>query len=202
MSGRALKTARNSSKPFSKTTLVRDYEAVLLTKSGEALTFLISGEEIEYDHAPRLMLVFNDITARVKAEKELQATLDQLERKVAARTDELSAQSKATKEARDELLDSELKLQETNRMLHLVLDAIPVRVFWKDKNLNYLGCNRLFAMDAGFSNPRQVIGKSDYKMPWSDQVELYRADDNKVISTGSAHLNDEEPQTKEDGEKL
>lgn len=181
---------------------MHNYQAVLLTKSGDPLTFSISGEEVEYDHEPRLMLVFNDITARVKAEAKLQATLEELERQVSVRTAELQAQVQATNEVRNDLLDSEQKLQETNRMLHLVLDAIPVRVFWKDKNLNYLGCNRMFAMDVGYANPRQVVGKSDHQMPWKDQVELYTADDIKVIDSGLPQLNYEEPQTTLSGDSI
>ena len=187
---------------FRKADTIRNYEAVLLTKSGAARTFLISGSKVEYDHEPRLMLVFNDITERVKAEGKLQATLQELERQVAARTEELREQVKATMVVQDELLDSEQKLQETNRMLHLVLDAIPVRVFWKDKNLNYLGCNRVFAMDSGFANPRLVVGKSDHHMPWKDQVELYRADDAKVMNSGKPKLNYEEPQTTAEGDTI
>lgn len=173
---------------FRKTKAIRNYEAVLHTKSGEPRTFLISGEEIEYDHEPRLIMVFNDITARVKAEVKLQDMLVELERQVEERT--------------EELLESEQRLQETNRMLHLVLDAIPVRVFWKDLNLNYLGCNRLFAMDAGYSNPRQVVGKSDDQMVWKDQAELYRADDTKVMNARVPKLNYEEPHTNSDGDTI
>ena len=185
---------------FRENNSVRNYEAVLMTKAGQPRTFLISGEEVEYDHEPRLMLVFNDITLRVEAEAKLKTTLYDLERQVAARTQELRDQVRTTEEVRNELLDSEQRLQETNRMLHLVLDAIPVRVFWKDKNLTYLGCNRLFAMDAGFSNPRQVVGKDDHKMAWTDQAELYRTDDAKVMNKGTPELNYEEPQTTPQGD--
>ena len=37
--------------------------------------------------------------------------------------------------------------------------AAPVRIFWKDKQLNYLGCNPIFAQDAGKQGPGEVIGK-------------------------------------------
>jgi hypothetical protein len=53
---------------------------------------------------------------------------------------------------------------ESRRMLQAVLDAIPVRVFWKDTGLNYLGCNRSFAIDAGLRSPEQVVGKSDFDL--------------------------------------
>jgi len=187
---------------FRKNNAVQDFQATLLTKAGEPRSFLISGTEVEFDHEPRLMLVFNDITARVKAEGKLQATLEELERQVSDRTQELQLQVQETKDVRNELLDSEQKLQETNRMLHLVLDAIPVRVFWKDKNLKYLGCNRMFAKDAGFANPRQVVGKTDHHMPWKEEVKLYNADDLKVMEVGVPQLNYEEPQTTSSGERI
>ena len=199
------KTAENRSKfieEFTKSNTVRNYEADLVTKTGEMRTFLISGEEIEYDHEQRLLLVINDITERKRAEVKLQETLSDLENQVAMRTRELQSQADATKQARDELLDSENKLEQTNRMLHLVMDAIPVRVFWKDKDLTYLGCNRMFAMDAGFTSPRQVVGKDDYAMGWKDQAEVYREDDLKVIQSQTPRLNYEELQTTQDGDEL
>jgi PAS domain S-box-containing protein len=76
-----------------------------------------------------------------------------------------------------------------------IINAIPVRVFWKDKQLVYLGCNAAFARDAGFADPKDVIGKDDYQMAWRDQAELYRRDDRKVIESGRARLLIEEPQT-------
>jgi len=187
---------------FSKTKIIRNYVATMLTKSGEARTFLVSGDEIEYDREPRLLLVCIDITERKRAESKLQETLSDLEAQVADRTRELQAQADATNQARDELLDSEHKLQNSNRLLHLVLDAIPVRVFWKDMNLTYLGCNRLFAMDAGFSSPRQVVGKDDFSMGWKAQAELYREDDFKVIRSEAPQLNYEEAQTAPNGTEL
>ena len=66
-------------------------------------------------------------------------------------------------------------------MLHLVLDTIPVRVFWKDVNLNYLGCNKLFAKDAGFQHPEEIIGLNDYNLGWKNEAHLYQRDDKKVI---------------------
>lgn len=187
---------------FCKHNTVTNYEAQLLTKSGETLIFEVSGCEVEFDREQRLMLVLNDITKRKKAEWQLHATLEELERQVDERTRALQDQVRATKQAEAELLDSEQLLQQTNRMLHLVLDTIPVRVFWKDKDLKYLGCNRLFAMDAGFSSPRQVIGKTDHQMPWKDQVDLYRADDIKVMNADKPQLNYEEPQTKPNGDHV
>lgn len=85
-------------------------------------------------------------------------------------------------------------LAESRRMLLDVIDTIPVRVFWKDLQLRYLGCNRLFARDAGKKDPATLIGKDDYSLAWVSQADLYRADDRRVLDSGIAKLNYEEPQ--------
>jgi PAS domain S-box-containing protein len=94
-----------------------------------------------------------------------------------------------------ELRDANDRAEEVNHMLYTVLDTIPVRLFWKDRNLVYLGCNRLFAMDAGKQSPQQVVGATDFDMSWRDVAELYRKDDAQVIDSGQPKLSYEELQT-------
>ena len=43
-----------------------------------------------------------------------------------------------------------------------IVDTLPVRLFWKDRDSRFLGCNQLFAQDAGIADPREFVGKSDY----------------------------------------
>ena len=97
---------------------------------------------------------------------------------------------------------TEEELIKSKSMLSDVLNTIPVRVFWKDLDGNYLGCNQLFALDAGKRNPDEVIGDNDYNMGWADQAELYRSDDKYVIESGRAKINYEEHQTKPDGDMI
>lgn len=93
-------------------------------------------------------------------------------------------------------------VEESRRMLRTVLDTIPVRVFWKDLRSNYLGCNLLFARDAGFDKPEQLIGKDDDQMGWAEQADLYRSDDRWVMETGQSKVGYEEPQTTPDGRTI
>jgi PAS domain S-box-containing protein len=83
---------------------------------------------------------------------------------------------------------------DSRRMLLDVIDTIPVRVFWKDTQSRYLGCNRLFAGDAGKSDPAAVIGFDDADLAWVEQAEAYRAEDIRVLDTGAAIVNLEKPQ--------
>ncbi|MEI7434038.1 MAG: PAS domain S-box protein, partial [Methanomicrobiales archaeon] len=93
-------------------------------------------------------------------------------------------------------------IRESRQILDTIIKTIPARVFWKDKDLTFLGCNTQFARDAGFEKPEDVIGKDDYTMGWCEQAELYRADDRLVIESGRPRLLIEEPQTTPSGEKI
>ncbi|MGD1149563.1 MAG: PAS domain S-box protein [Thermoanaerobaculaceae bacterium] len=97
---------------------------------------------------------------------------------------------------------AEEDLRKSKQIIEGILNAIPVRVFWKDKNLVYLGCNAIFARDAGFADPKDLIGKDDYQMVWHDQAELYRDNDRQVIASGFAKLLIEEPQTTPEGNTI
>ncbi|HZR78577.1 MAG TPA: PAS domain S-box protein, partial [Chthoniobacterales bacterium] len=90
-------------------------------------------------------------------------------------------------------------LNASRQLIEGILNAIPISVFWKDENLNYLGGNRQFAQDAGFNDPKDIIGKNDYQMGWRDNADLYRRDDREVIESGCAKLLIEEPQTTPEG---
>ena len=90
-------------------------------------------------------------------------------------------------------------LRASQAMVEAILDAIPVRLFWKDLDLRYLGCNAAFARDAGFDDPKELVGKDDFAMGWRDDADRYRADDLAVLASGRPALHIEEPQTSPDG---
>jgi PAS domain S-box-containing protein len=77
-----------------------------------------------------------------------------------------------------------------------------MRVFWKDSELRYVGCNIAFANDAGLVCPDDMIGKDDYQLAWKEQAELYRADDRSVIESGIPKLFFDEQQTTPEGNHI
>ena len=130
------------------------------------------------DEIGQLAVAFNQmVVKRQKAEHELNRTETQLR-------------------------DANANLKLTSRLLGNIIESIPARVFWKDCDLRYLGCNALFAGDAGLSRADELIGKTDYDLGWKDQADLYRADDKFVIESGRSRLNYEEPQTTPDGNTI
>lgn len=126
---------------------------------------------------------------RLKVHSEELDSINQRLSKEIAKQEQMQADLEVAKEHAEAL----------NHMLHTVLDTIPVRIFWKDRNLVYLGCNQLFAQDAGKSSPKEIAGATDYDMGWREQAELYRTDDALVMKNNHPKLNFEEPQLHDDG---
>ncbi|AMK75695.1 MULTISPECIES: MASE1 domain-containing protein [Methylomonas] len=101
-----------------------------------------------------------------------------------------------------ELKKSEKAVLESNQLLQTVLETLPIRVFWKDRDSRYLGCNALFASDAGQPSSRDLIGKDDNQLNWREQAAIYQADDRQVIVSGVGKLAYEEPQSTPDGNTI
>jgi PAS domain S-box-containing protein len=103
--------------------------------------------------------------------------------------------------ARDitERVKAQNELCQSKQMLQTVLDNIPQRVFWKDKGLNYVGCNVQFATDAGMECPDDIVLKNDFDLPWKKDAESVRIDDIKVITSKVSELNIEAVQYRHDG---
>lgn len=67
-----------------------------------------------------------------------------------------------------------------------ILRIIPGHVYWKDKEGRFLGCNLEQARDAGFSSCDEMIGKTDYDMPWGIQAAYLQDIDRNVMKTEKA----------------
>ena len=88
----------------------------------------------------------------------------------------------------DERRRAEQALQSSRQMIEGIVNSIPARIFWKDRDLVYLGCNLAFARDAGFAGPEEIIGKDDFQLAWRENAEAYRSDDRQVIESGRPRL--------------
>ncbi|TNC96337.1 MAG: PAS/PAC sensor-containing diguanylate cyclase/phosphodiesterase [Gallionellaceae bacterium] len=94
------------------------------------------------------------------------------------------------------------QLADSRNLLKTVIDTAPMRIFWKDRNSRYLGCNPAFAKDAGLTDAEDIVGKTDYQLDWKKQADLYRTDDRMVMELGIPKLSYEEPQTTPDGRTI
>ena len=78
-------------------------------------------------------------------------------------------------------------------MLASVLDALPIGMFWKDRDSRILGCNQKFADDSGAADPAELIGKTTFNRCPGGTAAAYRADDVEVLTSGLPKLGIEEP---------
>lgn len=88
----------------------------------------------------------------------------------------------------------------SNETLSLIIDAIPVRIFWKDRESRFLGCNKLFAADTGVTDLDAFIGKTDFYFFHPDQARAFRIADAQVMASGEPQIGVIEEMTLPSGE--
>lgn len=92
-----------------------------------------------------------------------------------------------------------IELEDKLQTFQQVLNLIPQRVFWKNKNSIYLGANTAFANDAGLDTPEELLGKTDTDF-FPEEADLYLQDDTRTLKKNLHLLNIEEPQTVKNGQ--
>lgn len=99
-----------------------------------------------------------------------------------------------------ERTDLEEDLSQSQQMMRLVLDRFPGFVFWKNRQSVYLGCNNAFASAAGLAASADIIGKTDFELPWGKtEAEASRDDDKLVMQSGKPKAGIIEPQLQTGG---
>lgn len=68
-----------------------------------------------------------------------------------------------------------------------VLDSLPQRLFWKDRNSVFRGCNRSGANALGLSSTDEIVGKSDFDFYRNqEEADYLRILDERVMDVGQA----------------
>ncbi len=76
---------------------------------------------------------------------------------------------------------AERKLRDSERLNRTLLDALPLRVLYKDRDSRFLSVNRLFAEDFGLK-PEDFVGKSDYDFFPHEMASKFVADDQRIMA--------------------
>ncbi len=70
---------------------------------------------------------------------------------------------------------------------------MPGHVYWKNLNGVYLGCNDKQAQTLGLELGEQVIGKTDFDVPWpTKSAQKFHDNDQRIIEKGEAEIVEEE----------
>jgi two-component system, NtrC family, sensor kinase len=89
-----------------------------------------------------------------------------------------------------------------SQLLRLVMDTLPEYIFWKDRNSVFLGCNQKLATVAGLHSPADIVGKTDYDLPWKpEEAEFFQMCDRRVMASGIPELGIIESQLQADGKQ-
>ncbi len=151
----------------------------------------------------RMIGTVKDITNRKRTEEDLKIAKESLELKVEARTMAFKNAITHLQNQISERKSIEEQLRQSQAMLQLVIDNIPQHIFWKDQNSVYLGCNQNFARIAGINIPEQIIGKTDWDLPFKKaEAELIIQRDRQVMESNQAEYHIITCKQQEDGTQI
>ena len=103
-------------------------------------------------------------------------------------------------EALDERLNQEITERQSTKdaliaernQLRILVDNLPDYIFVKDTKSRFLLVNKSSLFGAGLNEMSDIVGKTDFDLFPSELAEKYYQNDQKVIRSGQAVINDEE----------
>lgn len=72
----------------------------------------------------------------------------------------------------------------TDMYFENILANLPGNVWWLDKNNIFQGCNDSQAKLAGLNSRHEIVGKSNYDMPWKESADDFNKINNQVMKDG------------------
>lgn len=87
--------------------------------------------------------------------------------------------------------------------LQNIINHIPQLIFWKNRDLVFMGCNQSFAEEVGLKSPSQVVGKTEYEIFTNPKdVKIFHESDKRVLETGIPEIHSNQKEITESGEEI
>lgn len=87
------------------------------------------------------------------------------------------------------------QIEQNQITLEHIIASLPGHVYWKDTQGVYFGCNDSQASSLGLRYGSQVIGKTDFDLPWGKDVAIsFQKNDKRIMETGIAETIEEKTQ--------
>ena len=97
------------------------------------------------------------------------------------------------------LKEATRKAEQSEALFKTIIDLLPQRVFWKDREGRFLGFNQKFKTDTGLED---IIGRTDQDMPWAGaQASFFQEWDRRIMATRQPVLELVEELTRGGGEQ-
>lgn len=76
-----------------------------------------------------------------------------------------------------------MTLTQSDRYRNIVLQNVPGSIYLKDTKGVYLDCNNFQLQMAGFQDLSEIVGKTDYDLPWRDFADEICATDRRIMDS-------------------
>ena len=83
------------------------------------------------------------------------------------------------------------KKQDDQISLERIIKEIPGNIYWMSTDNLFLGCNKQQAGAAGLDSPDEIIGKTNFEMPWKAYAEALNEVNAEVVRTKQAQKKEE-----------
>lgn len=84
-----------------------------------------------------------------------------------------------------ERYEPEYYINEVYKYFNGIINKIPCYVYWKNTDMQYIGCNQMAAEFINVHSAKEIIGKTDFDIfnDW-DSAKEYRTTDEQIFATG------------------
>jgi len=111
--------------------------------------------------------------------------------KTTTETNLISGLKQQVKTLTAQLKKTETKIDDVTAYFENIIALMPGHVYWLDKNNVFQGCNDKQAANANLKSRKDIVGKTNYDMPWKKQAHNLNALNNLVMRTGITQTGEE-----------
>ncbi len=94
---------------------------------------------------------------------------------------------------------ADIALEHERYLLHALMDNLPHNIYFKDRDSRFLRINKAMAGCFGLTDPAEAVGKSDADYFTEEHAQQARVDEQAMMGSGQALLDQEEKETWPDG---
>ncbi|MGD9153713.1 MAG: PAS domain-containing protein [Gammaproteobacteria bacterium] len=171
------------------------FEERAVDKNGKEIIYLTEKIPLVDDNnkVTGLLGISIDITKRKAKEDKLTDDINEL-RFLTKKQNDLLAN--LTREVTGTKVDKNMSAAEYAIIMKDYLEGIiarmPGHVYWSNKDNVFLGCNDRQAKSDGLKSRKEIIGKTNYNLPYGEEfAEKWDAINNEIMRTGKNYIDEE-----------